>query len=80
MRSNAAPQARALVSTLTLATFLNHLNVIAWNPFLPFIAEAHAVTIALLGQVPALMILVSTFLGLVQRFQNINMLGLISPF
>ena len=48
MRSNAAPQARALVSTLTLATFLNHLNVIAWNPFLPFIAEAHAVTIALL--------------------------------
>ncbi len=30
-----------------------------------FIAEAHAVTIALLGQVPALMMLVSTFLGLV---------------
>ena len=65
MRGNAAPPARALVSTLTLATFLNHLNVIAWNPFLPFIAEAHAVTIAFLGQVPALMMLVSTFLGLV---------------
>ncbi len=65
MRWNAAPPARAVVWTLTVATFLNHLNVIAWNPFLPFIAEAHAVTIAFLGQVPALMMLVSTFLGLV---------------
>jgi predicted MFS family arabinose efflux permease len=65
MCSNAAPLARGLVSTLTLATFVNHLNVIAWNPFLPFIAQAHGLAIALLGQVPALMMLVSTFLGLV---------------
>ena len=65
MGSNATPPARALVSILTLATFVNHLNVVAWNPFLPFIAEAHGVTVALLGQVPAFMMLLSTFLGMV---------------
>jgi predicted MFS family arabinose efflux permease len=50
---------------LTLAAFVNHLNLIAWNPFLPSIAEAHGVTVALLGQVPALMLLLSASLGLV---------------
>jgi MFS family permease len=65
MGANAASPARALVLTLTLATFVNHLNVVAWNPFLPFIAAAHGVPVALLGQVPALMMLLSTFLGLV---------------
>jgi predicted MFS family arabinose efflux permease len=45
--------------------FVNHLNVIAWNPFLPFIAAELGVTVALLGQVPALMMLLSTSLGLV---------------
>jgi predicted MFS family arabinose efflux permease len=50
---------------LTLATFVNHLNVIAWNPFLPFIAAELRVTVALLGQVPALMMLLATSLGLV---------------
>ena len=57
--------ARGLVPTLTLATFVNHLNVIAWNPFLPFIAAELGVTVALLGQVPALMMLLATSLGLV---------------
>jgi predicted MFS family arabinose efflux permease len=57
--------ARGLVSTLALATFVNHLNVIAWIPFLPFIAEAHGVSVSLLGQVPALMLLLSALLGLV---------------
>jgi predicted MFS family arabinose efflux permease len=65
MGSNATSPARALVPMLTLATFVNHLNVVAWNPFLPFIAEAQGATVALLGQVPAFMMLLSTFLGLV---------------
>jgi hypothetical protein len=41
--------ARGLVPALTLATFVNHLNVIAWNPFLPFIAAELGVTDDLLG-------------------------------
>ncbi len=65
MRLPEAPPARGLVATLTLATFVNHLNVIAWNPFLPFIAAEIGVTVALLGQVPALMMLLATCLGLV---------------
>jgi MFS family permease len=65
MRSHEAPPAGGLVATLTLATFVNHLNVIAWNPFLPFIAAEIGVTVALLGQVPALMMLLATCLGLV---------------
>jgi predicted MFS family arabinose efflux permease len=65
MRADAAPAAKRLVPMLTLAAFVNHLNLIAWNPFLPSIAEAHGVTVALLGQVPALMLLLSAFLGLV---------------
>jgi hypothetical protein len=55
MRLYAASPARGLVPTLTLATFVNHLNVIAWNPFLPFMAAALGVAVALLGQVPAFM-------------------------
>jgi len=39
--------------------------VIAWNPFLPFIAAEFGVTVALLGQVPALMMLLATSLGVV---------------
>jgi MFS transporter, DHA1 family, inner membrane transport protein len=59
-----ASPARTLVPALAFATFVNHLNVIAWNPFLPSIAEAHGVPVSLLGQVPALMLLLSAFLGL----------------
>jgi len=65
MRLHETFPARGLVPTLTLATFVNHLNVIAWNPFLPFIAAELGVTVALLGQVPALMMLLATSLGLV---------------
>src|SRR2546429_125318 len=65
MRPNTAAAARGLVPMLTLAAFVNHLNLIAWNPFLPFIAEAHGVSVALLGQVPAMMLLLSAFFGLV---------------
>ena len=55
--------ARGFLPTLALATFVNHLNVVAWNPFLPFIAEAHGITVAILGQLPALMLLLSAVLG-----------------
>jgi hypothetical protein len=65
MRLHETLPARGLVPTLTLATFVNHLNVIAWNPFLPFIAAELGVTAALLGQVLALMTLLATSLGLV---------------
>jgi predicted MFS family arabinose efflux permease len=64
MSVRTASPARTLVPVLAFATFVNHLNVIAWNPFLPSIAEAHGVPVSLLGQVPALMLLLSTFLGL----------------
>jgi predicted MFS family arabinose efflux permease len=65
MRLHEASPARGLVPTLTLATFVNHLHVIAWNPFLPFIAADLGIPVALLGQVPALMMLLATSLGLV---------------
>ena len=64
MRSNVVLPAKGLVPMLTLAMFVNHLNVIAWNPFLPFIATELGVAVALLGQVPALMMLLATSLGL----------------
>ena len=57
--------AAGLVPALTVAAFVNHLNVIAWNPFLPFIAEAHGIGIAILGQLPALLLVLSAVLGLV---------------
>jgi predicted MFS family arabinose efflux permease len=56
---------RGLVPTLALSTFVNHLNVIAWIPFLPFIAQAQSVSVSLLGQIPASMLLLSALLGLV---------------
>jgi MFS transporter, DHA1 family, inner membrane transport protein len=62
---NEAPVAKGLVPLLTLATFANHLNVIAWNPFLPFIAAELSVTVAILGQIPALMMLLSASFGLI---------------
>jgi predicted MFS family arabinose efflux permease len=65
MPPDTAPAAKGLIPMLTLAAFVNHLNLIAWNPFLPSIAEAQGVTVALLGQVPALMLLLSAFVGLV---------------
>jgi hypothetical protein len=50
---------------LTLATFVNNLNVITWHPFLPFMATETGVTVTLLGQVPSLMLLLAMSLGLV---------------
>jgi len=45
-----ASASAGLVRSLTVAAFVNHLNVIAWNLFLPFIAEAHGIGVAILGQ------------------------------
>ena len=56
--------ARGLIPTLALSTFVNHLNVIAWIPLLPFIAKAQGVSVSLLGQIPASMLLLSALLGL----------------
>jgi MFS family permease len=64
-RPVSARAAPGLVPALTVAGFVNHLNVIAWNPFLPFIAEAHGVGVALLGQLPALLLVLSALFGLV---------------
>src|SRR5215470_14730549 len=65
LSSNARLPARGLVPTLALSTFVNHLNVVAWIPFLPFVAKAQSVSVSLLGQVPASMLLSSALLGLV---------------
>jgi predicted MFS family arabinose efflux permease len=62
---NSRLPARGLVPTLALSTFVNHLNVVAWIPFLPFIAQAQNVGVSLLGQIPASMLLLSALLGLV---------------
>jgi MFS transporter, DHA1 family, inner membrane transport protein len=61
---NARLPARGLVPTLALSTFVNHLNVVAWIPFLPFIAKAQSAGVSLLGQIPASMLLLSALLGL----------------
>jgi MFS family permease len=65
LRLASARPAPGLILALTVAAFVNHLNVIAWNPFLPFIAEAHGIGVALLGQLPALLLVLSALLGLV---------------
>jgi DHA1 family inner membrane transport protein len=65
VRPEPAPAAAGLIPALAVAAFVNHLNVIAWNPFLPFIAEAHGVSVAMLGQLPALLLVLSALLGLV---------------
>jgi predicted MFS family arabinose efflux permease len=65
VRPKPALVAAGLIPTLTVAAFVNHLNLIAWNPFLPFIAEAYGIGVPILGQLPALLLVVSGLLGLV---------------
>jgi predicted MFS family arabinose efflux permease len=45
--------------------FVNFLGALALGPFLPAVAEELKVSVALLGQVPALMMLLAALLGLV---------------
>jgi predicted MFS family arabinose efflux permease len=60
-----APPARWLVPTLTLAVFVNLLGAIALGPFLPVVAADLGVSVAMLGQIPAVMNLLAALLGLV---------------
>ena len=60
-----APPSRWLVPTLTSAVFVNFLGSLALGPFLPIVAEDLGVSVALLGQVPAMMMLLAAVLGLV---------------
>ena len=53
-----------LVSSLTLATFLSSLVAFAFGPFLPAMARDLGATVALLGQIPALVALAAALLGL----------------
>ncbi len=58
------PPARWLVLLLTLAVFVNFLAPLALGAFLPVVAAELGVSVALLGQVPALMMLLAALLGL----------------
>ena len=44
-----------LVAALVVATFVNFLGLLALGPFLPQVAHDLGTTVALVGQVPALM-------------------------
>ena len=54
-----------VVPILTLVTFVAMLNAMALGPFFPVISEDLNVSVALLGQVPALSMLLAAMLGLV---------------
>ena len=53
------------VPVLTLATFVTMLNAMALGPFLPVMAEDLNSTVSLLGQIPALSMLLAAALGLI---------------
>jgi predicted MFS family arabinose efflux permease len=57
--------ARWLVPTLTLATFVTMTSGFGLGPFLPVIARELDTPVALIGQVPAAMLLLAALLGLV---------------
>jgi DHA1 family inner membrane transport protein len=56
---------RWLVTALAGATFVNFLGSIALAPFLPQVADDLGTTVALVGQVPALVAMLAALLGLV---------------
>ena len=56
---------RWLVAALMVATFVNFLGSLALGPFLPQVAHDLETTVALVGQVPALVLLLAALLGLV---------------
>lgn len=56
---------RWLVVALVAATFVNFLGTIALGPFLPQIADDLTTSVALVGQVPALIAILAALLGLV---------------
>jgi MFS transporter, DHA1 family, inner membrane transport protein len=56
---------RWLVVALMVATFVNFLGALALGPFLPQVAADLNTTVALVGQVPALVTMLAALLGLV---------------
>lgn len=60
-----APPAGWLVTTLTLAVFVNFLGALALGALLPVMAAELGTSVALLGQAPALLMLLAAALGLV---------------
>ena len=54
-----------LVALLTVAVFVNFLAALAIGAFLPSIAAEFGVSVALLGQVPAVMMFLAAVLGLI---------------
>jgi predicted MFS family arabinose efflux permease len=54
-----------VIPILTLVTFVAMLNAMALGPLFPVISEDLSVSVALLGQVPALSMLLAAILGLV---------------
>lgn len=56
---------RWLVGALTAATFVNFLGALALGPFLPLVADDLGTSVALVGQVPALVTMLAALLGLV---------------
>jgi MFS transporter, DHA1 family, inner membrane transport protein len=54
-----------VVPILTMVTFVAMLNAMALGPFFPVISEDLNVSVALLGQVPALSMLLAAMLGLI---------------
>jgi MFS transporter, DHA1 family, inner membrane transport protein len=60
-----ARPSRWVVPALSLATFLTMLNAMALGPFLPVISREFNTSVALLGQIPALTMLLAALLGLV---------------
>jgi MFS transporter, DHA1 family, inner membrane transport protein len=56
---------RWLVAALMTATFVNFLGSLALGPFLPQVAHDLGTTVALVGQVPALVTMLAALLGLV---------------
>jgi predicted MFS family arabinose efflux permease len=56
---------RWLIVALMTATFVNFLGSLALGPFLPQVADDLDTTVALVGQIPALVMLLAALLGLV---------------
>lgn len=62
---HAAPVSPWLVPTLSAITFISILGTVALSPLLPTMATSLNTSVALLGQIPALAMLVAAALGLV---------------
>jgi MFS transporter, DHA1 family, purine base/nucleoside efflux pump len=61
----AEPSAKLLVLTLAAATFVTMTSALGLGPFLPVLAHEFGTPVAVLGQIPAAMLLLAALLGLV---------------